>query len=159
MQIMILRHCERSRSLNGDPQLTEYGLAKSQNLVTQVADIFGDPIQTVFHSPKKRCEQTVSFYCQKHNFKKQALSFLDERSENEDSDEFLNRINVFIKNAEASKTHIIACTHLDWIQNFLKAVFSKSDMAQDVQFDCAPGGFMVFNVGDGLWHFVTEGVL
>lgn len=163
MIVAIFRHGHKDFSTDFDPSLSLKGFEQAENLL-QLLNQNALPKPThLWFSDKKRTLQTIekaqSVNTNVQIKKNQDLNLRDSR---ETRDQFRNRVEhylTFLENRQNENEVHFACTHYDWLEEFLTVVNANSHFKTHDFYSWAPGQFVIFDVRDGEWNFQQKGVL
>lgn len=166
MDIIVLRHAERTPGFAQDPQLTPHGREQAIAL----ADIlmlprWGRP-HKLYASPKQRALQTLQPLAEKLDLPVEILPDLDEKQPGESVSSFRERIQNLIdvvtvptqvsSQRNAPTASLVWCSHLDWIEEFRSLIDCEEDLLRAPYDQWSPGQFLVLRPVD-LWKVVGFG--
>ncbi len=146
MNLVIVRHAHRDTSeRRADNGLSEKGRGQARELAEEYrsGDLPGSKI--FWTSPKKRCQETLSPIAEVAGLKIRVIPELDEQRENENTREFLERIEKLLKSASAQNETIYLCSHGDFIPHAIEILTGKS-------VDVSKGQALVLTFSKGRWE-------
>lgn len=162
MKAILFRHGHKSLAPLTDPDLTEKGFEQSRALLNKISnDLLPVPTHC-WVSEKVRTKQTLDAAIQNYKPQTNQKTELDVRLHHETLPQFRARIQKFISDITNRKneneTHFI-CTHYDWIEESLTMIDSDQNLNSHQFASWAPGQYLIFDIRDGIWNYVSQGVL
>lgn len=167
MDVIVLRHAERTPGFSEDPGLTPHGFEQAVALAEILTlPRWGRP-QKLYASPKQRARQTLAPLGEKLGLPVEILPDLDEKQQDESISGFRERIQNLIDvvtlptqarpvRRNAATSSIVWCSHLDWIEEFRSLVDCEEDLLRTPYDQWSPGQFLVLRPVD-LWRVVSFG--
>lgn len=160
MNFILFRHAEKSSGFAPDASLSSIGLNQSRHLAQLVQNKKLPSPTHLYCSPKKRTKETLSFIADQARLKIISSPLLDLRNSNESEKDFRLRIQEFLVSFQleipdhpAKPPTVYACTHQDWVEEFMTIIESSTDLEQPKYSVWSSGQYMYFSKTD-IWHLL-----
>lgn len=161
-EFVLFRHAKKNFDSH-DPDLSPDGFKQAQKIVEKVLNKELPTPQVLFTSPKKRAQQTLSFLQEELQIPLLIDPALDERTSNEKSLDFKNRINQFLSKELPYKnvSYAFLCTHLDWLETFAELSPLNIDISSEI-LHVPPAHFYHVSLNHEMrfpWELIKKGVI
>ncbi|MBX2987071.1 MAG: histidine phosphatase family protein [Bdellovibrionaceae bacterium] len=159
MDLILLRHAEKTLSPDRNPGLTTRGREQAIALISEMQKKRWPKPQRLYASPKARTQQTLQPLSDKLGLKVEILEDLDERRFDESASHFRARIARTIEalsHSELGTGCVLLCSHLDWIEEFRGVIDSEQNLLAPPYDQWSTAQYMILH-GDDLWKVTAFG--
>ncbi len=165
MNFILFRHAEKSSDFSSDSSLSAPGFNQARQLALLVQNKKLPPPTHLICSPKKRTRETLSFLSEQTRIKITPNLLLDLRGPLETEKVFRLRVQEFlvgfqleIPDNPAKPPTVYACTHQDWVEEFITVIDCTTDLSPPKYSIWPSGQYMYYSKTDR-WNLLEFGRL
>lgn len=156
MQVLFLRHGDRSVGQGSNPSLSETGRRQAEGLVQSVEQNRLAKPEGLWASPKKRTQETLAPLAKTLHLQVEIIADLDERAGQESLEQFQQRVRNVLRRLEKMEKNVILCSHLDWLEEVAAMIPDEGELhLTSVHWSSA--SYVIFLLDEGHWLSQQQG--